>query len=495
MKIKQITASLAASVLLLSALSAVSLPSCSDAGQTTPSSETQSRETTAPVTEQQEQAFVYDYTAAQAYESAPFRILNAEDVYSMHAQIDRESTTGESLNDAMYTRCRTFEEKTGAKLEETGKHVDTELAQFAKKSVMAGEDAYDIIFIPARDLYTFASENALYNLHEISELNLSSPWWISSYNDDITISDNLFVAASYAQLMIIDSIWCLYFNETIMKNLDLELPYSMVRDGTWTLDRLDEYLKASASLNGDSSFSAKGEGNCIYGIATGGQCFPLFYGCGERIIQNQDGVLTLDAGNERFFQVADALASMMSTSDGHFFHTVPGAVDGEPGSYISVFENQRSLFLMAEISKTNRMRDKDYSFGIVPYPKFDAEQDAYYVTPFYGTPCMSIPVTVQDPKRSAVLADALAYLSYDVVLPVFRETTLEQKNLRNEDSVEMLNIIMDSVVPDLTNVFADACNTFKEALNTQIKKQNGAIASTFEKHQKRMQKAIDAYNQ
>ena len=490
---KQLLNRIAAAALLASLTASVC--ACGSASAELPKTDTDADSAAIPQaeTETAEQGFVYDYP--QDYSGGLFRVLNAGDVYSMHAQLDREAETGEALNDIMYSRCRTFEEMTGVTLEETGKHVDSELAAFARKTVQSGDDAYDIIFVPVRDLNTFVTDGYLYNLVEVGGLQLDQPWWIQAYNDEMILHDELYSAASYAQLMIIDSIWCLYFNETVMQNLDLELPYSVVREGKWTLDKLGEYLKAAASLNGDNEFAKKSTaGNCFYGCSYP-DSYGFLIGVGETIIQKSNGKLELTAGTERFFNAMAALANLFTTTDGRFYMNYSGSTgDDDPTSYIGAFENQRSLFMTAEISKTNRLRDKDFSFGICPYPKYDESQEAYYVSSFYGTPCLSIPVTVADPERSAKLSDAFAYLSYDMVLPIFRETTLEQKNLRNEESVEMLSLIMESVIPNLTWVFANATNSFKEALNKQLVSSNSEVASVLEKYRSKMEEAIAAYN-
>ncbi len=60
-----------------------------------------------------------EYAFTDKYSGRTFAFLNAGDIYSMHAQIDRERADGEMLNDAMYNRCRTLEEKMGITLEET----------------------------------------------------------------------------------------------------------------------------------------------------------------------------------------------------------------------------------------------------------------------------------------------------------------------------------------------------------------------------------------
>ena len=55
----------------------------------------------------------------------------------MRAEIDREESTGESLNDAMYERCRTFEDRTGVLIEEHCEHVDTDLANYAMQTILS----------------------------------------------------------------------------------------------------------------------------------------------------------------------------------------------------------------------------------------------------------------------------------------------------------------------------------------------------------------------
>ena len=49
--------------------------------------------------------------------------------------------------------------------------------------------------------------------------------------------------------------------------------------------------------------------------------------------------------------------------------------------------------------------------------------------------------------------DAMAYISYKEVLPVFYENTMSQKQLRNNESIEMLAIIRDSRIFNAGRVF------------------------------------------
>ena len=435
------------------------------------------------------------YEFSTAYSGSTFSILNAGDVYNMRAEIDREESTGESLDDAMYERCRTFEDLTGTVIEEHCEHVDFDLANYAQKTILAGEDLYDTMYIPARDLYKFTSEGMLYNLLDYDAFNFDEPWWLKNYNDANSIGGELYSAAGYSQLMVVDSLWCLFFNETMMTDLGLDMPYDLVREGKWTLDRLNEYISAGANLNGDEDFTNDGKKNdCVYGL-TVGSTEKFIVGADELVIEAVNGNLEVTAGSDRFYSVLDKITNLLSESDGHsVLHFPAGSTDDTPYSYMGLFENGRALFLTAELSKTSRQRDKSYSYGIVPFPKYDEAQDSYYSASFYATPGYAIPVTTSDPERSAILGDALTYLSYERVWPVYRNTTLEQKGLRNEDSIEMLDIVINSAIPDLVVTYNIGYDMRTAIVNAIIDKK-GNYSSIYASYESKTKADLEKINE
>ena len=437
-------------------LAAILLASCGESSAPVETTAADSTDTTTAA----ETGLVYEFT--EDYGGYEFRILNSEDIYNMHATIIREEQTGETLNDAMFKRCSTLEEKLNITLtEDHTAWAGDGVAAKARTSIMAGDDSYDIAFISQPQMVEFAAEGYVYDLMTMDEMNLDQPWWSKTFNDANTRSGSLYFAAGYAQLQFIDSLWMLFFNEDMMTNLKLDMPYDLVRDGKWTLDAYHPYLKAAAQLNGDDSFNWETDKNCIYG-QSGNAIDKYLAGSNEHIIEVVDGKVTLTAGSSHYYDVIDKLLTILTPGDGCYYGNPDNVSDGQPGNYITMFEDQRALFVCAELSKTNRMRDKSFSYGIVPFPKYDENQKSYYATPYNNTPAMSIPVTVSDVSRTATIADALTYLSWDIVLPVFREVTLEQKNLRNDDSVEMLGIIIDSVVPSLLSTVSPALSMLTE---------------------------------
>ena len=96
-------------------------------------------------------------------------------------------------------------------------------------------------------------------------------------------------------------------------------------------------------------------------------------------------------------------------------------------------------------------------YGVIPTPKYDEAQDRYYTNLSQYTFGMNIPVTAKDPARTGMIMDYLAYLSYNDVIPVLQQS-LCYKGLRNDDSIEMMNLMLETVYTDFTMAAGLAVN-------------------------------------
>jgi len=169
--------------------------------------------------------------------------------------------------------------------------------------------------------------------------------------------------------------------------------------------------------------------------------------------------------------------------------------DAEAGGYMHIFASGRSLFLTAEIKGAQLLRDMDDTFGIVPYPKYDENQDSYYSS--FVNQCLfyTIPVTNTHLKETAVISDYTSYLSMQDVLPVYYGNVVEQKGLRNEDSIEMLDIILNTKSVDLGILFGWT-SSILDSMRSNLYNGNSNTASLIEKQEKlivkNMEKTVEA---
>lgn len=436
-----------------------------------------------------------DYSFSTEYSGNELHILNTYDIYSMHSQLDRDTITGETLDDAMYNRCRRVEDRMGIKLIEDNTYkVGTEMTEAAQRLILANDDTYDIMYISTNGINSLVKIDGLTDLYGLENISLDADWWQTDFNDKLVQNGSLYSAASSAHLMYIDSLWCVFFNEDMMTDRKLELPYQLVRDGKWTLDKMLSYQKSGADLNGDDSFEWRDDGKSVYGFS-GAMVIKFLSGCGEMILEKDDsGEVIFTAGSERFYSACEKIAAVLVEDGGIRFAGKSGLSDGDIGNYITTFETERALMVHAEVCKTQRFRSLDFTYGILPNPKLDETQDRYYSSPFDGCPLMTIPVTARDAEFSAAAIDALSYVSYYDVLPTYTEITLESKGLRNDESIEMLGIILDASCPDLTYYYSGIVDSFSNQLQNAIKTNSGNYASVIAANSTAISEALESIN-
>ncbi len=371
-----------------------------------------------------------------------FTILNADMTgWQFYSYLDFEEQTGEVLDDAVFLRNRNMEERYNFTLEDIEGSVDTNFNDY-RIAITAGDDAYDVCFARCDRFGSFVTDNMVFNLLDYPEYQLDQPWWDYLVNEKSRLGDGnaQYFAANDITLSGLEGTLCVYFNETMMNNLDITRPYQLVRDGKWTMDAMFALYKQGVNLNGDQNFTWSANGNAVYGIITFEDAINGFLtGTGLAYIEVEDGQPALVSDNEQFYDMFSKLHDFTSV-DGNFLHLN----DADNDHYEMAFKNNRCLFTIAEIKASAKYRDMDETFGIVPMPKYDEAQTQYYSHRTHVCPTMTVPVTNPDPAKTGIILDALAYESYRDLLPIYYDIRVSQKGLRNEESIEMLSIIRNT---------------------------------------------------
>ena len=99
------------------------------------------------------------------------------------------------------------------------------------------------------------------------------------------------------------------------------------------------------------------------------------------------------------------------------------------------------------------LRDVEFELGVVPVPKYDETQKNYVTQIFAGANAVGIPITNPDPERTGKVLDCLAEQSSDTVRSVYMNQTLDFKYIQDEESQEMLDIVLSTGVFDISLVY------------------------------------------
>ncbi len=358
------------------------------------------------------------------------------------------------VDDAIYRRNKNVEEKYGVTIsisESSNGNHETD----ALNSILAGDDAYDIIFPHSRSAFTYAIQGAAYNVHDISTIHVDMPWWSKNINDNCTINGKLYVLDGDISIYSLESAMCMLFNKRIFDEKGFDYPYETVKDGEWTFDEFAYLAKKGAEdLNGDGVMNPEDD---QYGFNTTEWNGPIniLYAGGQKVYgKNDKGELELTLYSNKTVEIFDEFFSLMN-NEACFLQFTEGNINY---SGADIFQSGRSMITTGGLGSAKGYRNMDDDFGIIPYPKFD-ENDDYSTTINGYAPLVIIPISVSDVERTGAITEALAAYAHRDVLPAFYEVSLKSKYARDDESEEMMDLIRDSIIYDIGYVAGGPLNS------------------------------------
>ncbi|MHB1154382.1 MAG: hypothetical protein ACYCWE_15005 [Eubacteriales bacterium] len=153
--------------------------------------------------------------------------------------------------------------------------------------------------------------------------------------------------------------------------------------------------------------------------------------------------------------------------------------DSSNAGIYTKFIQRRSLFCPIELQYTYaNLRDYENDYGIIPLPKYDEAQSEYYATCDAGSNVISIPMTANDYDLIGICVEALSSYGWKEVLPVYYDICLDVKSVRDEESIEMLDMILDNRYADFASLY-NGWNGWVFSL-PQFISSDGEFASTYE---------------
>jgi ABC-type glycerol-3-phosphate transport system substrate-binding protein len=158
----------------------------------------------------------------------------------------------------------------------------------------------------------------------------------------------------------------------------------------------------------------------------------------------QDG-FALNLYSDRISAMVETLSGITTNKDVWFIKS--------GSAYSDTFTDGRSL-LTVFTSDPNRLRETDVDFGYLPYPKYDERQEDY-ITPSSGG-VMGVPAagkTEEDINRVGAVIEALSAASNKYIAEAYITSFIENKVLRDEDSVNMYRLMRKTSVYDPSQYF------------------------------------------
>lgn len=345
-----------------------------------------------------------------------------------------EEMTGEVLNDAAYKRNLEVEDLVNIRVEEL---CENSYESDFKNVVKAGEsETYDLIcFWCPGERASYITGNLVYDWQALEGIDLGARWYNQSANKSYHLGSKQYFAVSDLTFPV-QQHFRLLFNKELMTQMGMSYPYEAVYNGEWTYDKLLNYSKdAYADLNGNG----QADKDDRYGMAMNAAYIAGFgFNFGELPMTWDEEGYHFNLVSDRIVRIVELMQALRSDPDVFF------ATSGN--DQYKVFEAGNALF-EGYGSDPVLLRDLEFDFGYLPYPKLD-ETDDYTIWTVGGM--MAAPITLNDPRRTGTIVEVLSAGSNKYVVDAFIEQYVEGKILRDEDSKNIYRMMREKAICDLS---------------------------------------------
>lgn len=357
-----------------------------------------------------------------------------------------ETTTGEIVPDAVAARNMKIEEQYKTDLQEK-KSGSQSFYTNVQKELAAGDPGFDVLYTSIRDASSLSTSGYLIELGSVPHLSLYRSWWSPFLSEQLSIAGKKYYATGEITTVDDISIRAVFFNKELLKAIDgSEDLYARVDNDDWTFDDMFRLVNAAlVDVGNDGKIEL---GNDTIGLlAEGTLGYQLLMGTGEKIIgKDGEDKPYISVTESRPVDVVDKLTSLIA-----------GNASVQTGSSVYIpFAEGKILFALVTIVRENSLKNYEIDFGIVPYPKYNKDQEKFHCySDAYCPNAISFPFGISQDAldRGAFICEALAVESVNTVTPAFYDVCMKTRYSRDARMGDMLDVIRDDYQIDLADVF------------------------------------------
>ena len=440
-------------------------------------------ETDTPETEPAGPSLAFD---TQDYGGIVFHVLTCSEAdYEYLA----EELTGERVNDAIFARNRDAEEYLNIDLDVIYERGDWESRDsynnIVRSSIMAGDNAYDYVTGMISCIQPLASTELFLNLNEMPGMELSNPWWVSSMQKESSLNGKLLSIIGDVSLSLYKGLSVFFFNQNLIIDQNLEDPFTLVREGRWTVDKMIELTADTGSdLDGDGTMDPNTDrfGNLVYEVVYRSMNAAVDV---HPVHIDAEGLPVVDPLDDRAISVIEKLTDYLKQ---------PSVTIGRPmEEYRDIFVADRGIFFLGKLMMMESMGNMESDYGIIPMPKYDENQAEYYTQIATATQIILVPVTTGSADITGHTLETLCYLTWRDVVNEYYETSLQTRYSRNADTAEMLDVIRQGAVNGFDYAYSTAIggDPWVNKIVSDYSLRAIPPASAFEKQKKAWEKSIE----
>ena len=411
-----------------------------------------------------------------------------------------EEMDSDPINDAVYNRNLALEERLKCNIEvvqylpEPGS-VAGEAVDAVSNMVIAGGTDYNIVANCSYTSMTLALQGRMTDLRNTSYIDFDKNYWSQGFNDALSYKNSQFFVTGPMSLSYYRYMFVTMFNKRLMEDEGMgDALYEVVENGEWTIDYMTSIAERFyQDLNGSGSHdSADLYGFCARIGPTSSMMDGFWEGSEICVLKkDEDNTYIYEIDQERLSDSLDAVLALLNSSGS--FTATTNAGDGDVLTKFAQDEAAMITYrLIAVEDPTIRNMSNDY--GILPVPKLTASQE-YKTHVQVEVILYGVPSTCYDQIDDlGKFLEAYASESYNRVKPAYYEVALTSKYVKDPQSVDMLDRIVNSVAIDPVNLYCVSFNFTSANIRTIHESGTNTVGSMIRRNEKSVKKSVSQLN-
>ncbi len=324
---------------------------------------------------------------------------------------------------------------------ETWFHYDL-LNSGTQQLLYSGDFSWDLAHWGTTRLFYGALAGLFYDLNALPYIDQSKAYWAQNVQHTLSINGYQFLGINDFTTERLAGCYCIAFNRQLIEDNHLDDPYDLVDSGNWTLDNFLTLTNAVLrDVNGDGKYTATVD---VFGFKMFQQNVVLsFYnGTGNTFVSH-------DENDYPAFLLGDveAAQNMWDWLGNHLLNNP--AVVFYTNEETPIFSKDEILFDAANLGALNNLRDMKSDFGVLPFPKLNADQQEYYTCGGDGVGGLCVIYTTEIPREIGAFLELGSAYGHQHLVPRFYENDLKRKIARDPKTADMIDLILKNAIYDM----------------------------------------------
>lgn len=394
-----------------------------------------------------------------------------------------EGIVGEVTNEAMHKRDVMTETRLNIELVYDSREKGEEVLQTLINATSAGDTVADVVICPPSVYMAgLITNGVLSDISEFPHLTLESERWNASIYNDLDFNGRRYYTGGPIARMYMYTPMVFIFNQRLISENNMENPYDLVKNGTWTVEKLYTMTKDMAN---DVDGGGVMDNQDFYGAIFDASVGNAFYtAAGLETVIESNGKYTLNIDSAQSVDFIQKCASYFGNRTVYL-----NDLYGDQGYANTVFRVGRAVFMDNTMLGVSKLRDMEDDYGIIPVPKNTEEQTEYLSScNTFLASAVAVPITCENADDTGLVLETMAHYSLEYVYPSVYDTVLQGRVARDPVALEMIDLVYGNASFDMLTCYLYDLNVL---LRTSVCGDEPNFTSMYKRIKRASQETLD----